>query len=221
MNRYFEPQPVETPRDRLIEATIQEIERRGLSQLTVRGVAAAADMNIAAVNYHFRSKQALVAAALESTIVHMLADTDELLARLPQDPAGALSELLEYYLEGARRFPRISKAHLHDAFVADDYTGTLPRSFAPALRRLRDALCAVVPRLEPEPAARRVVAALSAVYFPAFFAGLFVSFALDTPAERSLYVQEIARRALAPVGSPELAPARVVARPKAARRRGK
>ena len=58
MKDHFATAPVETPRERLVEAAIQEMERRGLSQLTVRAVAAAAQMNVAAVNYHFRSKQA-------------------------------------------------------------------------------------------------------------------------------------------------------------------
>jgi TetR/AcrR family transcriptional regulator, regulator of cefoperazone and chloramphenicol sensitivity len=200
MSRHFEPKQPESPRERLIEAAIAEIERTGLSQLTVRGVAAAADMNVAAVNYHFRSKQALVAAALETTITHMLEDTAAILARLPEDPPEVLAELLGYYLEGSLRFPRISKAHLHDAFVGDDYSGSFPRLLAPALLALRDGLCDVVPGLQPVVAARRVVAALSAVYFPAFFAGLYQSLGtLDTPEERARYVREVARPMLATV----------------------
>jgi AcrR family transcriptional regulator len=203
MSAHLQPRPPETPRERLIEATITEIERHGLSQLTVRAVAAAAEMNIAAVNYHFRSKQALVAAALESSIVHMLEDTDTILARLSEGPEGVLGELFGYYLEGCLRFPRISKAHLHDAFVADDYGGTFPRRFAPVLERLRDSLCTLLPELDTAAAARRVIAALSAVFFPAFFTPLFQCLsALDTSEARELYARELARHALAPVENP-------------------
>ncbi|MEO8183113.1 MAG: TetR/AcrR family transcriptional regulator [Deltaproteobacteria bacterium] len=217
MSAHLEPRPPETPRERLIEATITEIERHGLSQLTVRAVAAAADMNIAAVNYHFRSKQALVAAALEASILHMLEDTDAILARLPEAPETVLGELLGYYLEGCLRFPRISKAHLHDGFVADDYSGFFPQRFAPVLERLRVELCAVRPGLGSELAARRVIAALSAVFFPAFFAPLFQCFgALDTPLRRSEYALELARHALAPA---DIAGAGGARRPAKARRR--
>jgi AcrR family transcriptional regulator len=203
MKVQLEPRPAVTPRERLIEATVTEIERQGLSQLTVRGVAAAADMNIAAVNYHFRSKQALVEAALESSILHMLEDTELLLARLPDDPEQGLAELLGYYLEGCLRFPRISKAHLHQAFVADDYQGMFPQRFAPVLERLRAALCAALPGLDRAAAARRVIAALSATFFPAFFAPLFQPIAaLDTPEQRAEYALEVARRALAPLADP-------------------
>ena|SRR6185436_7642951 len=216
MSVHFEPKVPETPRERLIEATITEIERHGLSQLTVRAVAAAADMNIAAVNYHFRSKQALVTAALESSIVHMLEDTDAILGRLPDDPEAVLGDLLGYYLEGTLRFPRLSKAHLHAGFVADDYSGNFPRRFTPVLERLRVALCAARPGLDPELAARRVIAALSAVFFPAFFGPLFQCFsALDTAQARARYALELARQALGPVA----ADASGARHPKNARRR--
>ena len=196
----FSSPPGDTPRERLIEATIHEIERQGLSQLTVRAVAAAAGMNIAAVSYHFGSKQALVAAALEGTIEHMVADTDAYLQRLPADPVGVLAELLGYYLEGALRYPRVSKAHLYDAFVAEDYGGPFPTLFAPVLPRLRAALRDSVPELDERGAAQRLVAALSGVYFPACFGGLYRSLGtLETPRERAAYVQELARRTLAPV----------------------
>jgi len=200
MKWHLEPRPAVTPRERLIEATVAEIERQGLSQLTVRGVAAAADMNIAAVNYHFRSKQALVEAALESSIAHMLEDTELLLPRLSDDPEQGLAALLGYYLEGCLRFPHISKAHLHEAFVANDYQGMFPQRFAPVLERLRAALCAALPGLDRAAAARRVIAALSATFFPAFFAPLFQPIAaLDTPEQRAEYVLELARRALSPL----------------------
>src|SRR5688572_4916261 len=101
------------PPERLIEAAIGEIEARGLADLTVRGVAAAAGMNIAAVNYYFRSKEALVATALERTLQNMIADTAQLLDHMQEDPPRVLAELLAYYLEGGLRFPRIGKAHLH------------------------------------------------------------------------------------------------------------
>ncbi|MEY2935625.1 MAG: hypothetical protein RL033_6374 [Pseudomonadota bacterium] len=199
MKGHVTPLRGETPRERLIEAVIREIERRGLSQLTVRAVAAAAEMNIAAVNYHFRSKQALVAAALESTVEHMLGDTDEILARLKEDPQAVLAELFTYYLEGALRYPRICKAHLHEAFVADDYGGAFPRLFAPALLRLREELRSLVPDLDQRQSERRVVASLSAVFFPAFFGGLYQGLGtLTNASERREYAAEIARRSLEP-----------------------
>ncbi|CAN96837.1 MULTISPECIES: TetR/AcrR family transcriptional regulator [Sorangium] len=192
------------PRQRLVVAAIDQIEKHGIGQLTVRKLAAAAGVNIAAVNYYFRSKEALVAAALEGSIQNMLSDSEDFLARMPGDPLEALSGLLGYYLEGGMRYPNVGRALLHDAFHADDYSGPFPKLFAPVMERLRDLVRAAVPGLEERAAARRVVAALSAVFFPTFFAGLYEGLnALGSPADRLAYARELARQTLAPPAVPE------------------
>ena len=195
---------------RLIASAIDEIERHGLGQLTVRNVAAAAGVNIAAVNYYFRSKETLVAAALEGSVRNMLEDTDAFLTRMPDDPQAVLTELLASYLEGALRYPRLARALLHDAFTIDDYRGPFPVLFKPALQRLCDAVRAAVPSLDERGAAQRVVAAVSAMLFPGYFAGLYAPLgALDSEAERQRYAAQVARQALAPLeedGSASRAP---------------
>lgn len=50
---------------RLIEAAIEVFLTKGYEAATIREICAQADANIAAVNYHFGSKEALYAAALE------------------------------------------------------------------------------------------------------------------------------------------------------------
>jgi len=172
----------------------------------VRAVAAAANVNIAAVSYHFGSKDALIAAALEGSIRHMVADSQQYIERMTIDP-GALDELLVYIMEGALRYPRISKAHLHAPLVDGDYSGPFAFLMAPMFERLRDALLSLVPRLDERAASRRVVAALSAALFPSFFGGLFESLgALDTPSARAAYACEVARAALMPVAVPAAKP---------------
>ncbi|WP_437499047.1 TetR/AcrR family transcriptional regulator [Sorangium sp. So ce1099] len=212
MNDRDRPTAADDPRQRLVVAAIEQIEQHGIGQATVRKIAAAAGVNIAAVNYYFRSKEALLAAALEGSIRHMLEDGEELLARMPGDPMDALSGLLDYYLEGCLRYPNLSRAHLNDAFHGDDYSGPFPVLFAPVIERLRGLVQAAVPGLDQRAAAHRVVAALSAVFFPAFFAGLFQGLgALGSPADRLAYVRELARQTLAPPPSPPLATATATA----------
>jgi AcrR family transcriptional regulator len=196
--------PADEPRARLVEAAIEQIEQHGLSRLTIREVAAAAGANIAAVNYYFGSKDALVSAALEGTIRSLMEDVDEILKDLAADPKRGFAELFEYLLEGIQRYPRISKAHLHDAFSGDDYSGPFPALFAPMLGRIRGALRAALPELSEAAASRRTVVGLSAVFFPGFFAGLFRGhMVLDSQRERREYAHEIARQLLAPVPKPE------------------
>ncbi|MBW2734481.1 MAG: TetR/AcrR family transcriptional regulator [Deltaproteobacteria bacterium] len=200
MNPFDEKPPASSPKGRLIQAAIAEIEARGMAKVTVRGVAAAADANIAAVNYHFGSKERLLDAAREATIQHMLQDTEVYLASFAEDPLGALTNVLAYYLEGAWRYPQMTRAHLYEPFKSDDYTGPFPRLFEAVIQRLQDGLCGAVPDLDPATAARRIVAALSGIFFPACFGGLFTPLnALDSPEKRALYAREVVEHALTPL----------------------
>jgi TetR/AcrR family transcriptional regulator, regulator of cefoperazone and chloramphenicol sensitivity len=190
--------PAQEPRQRLVEAVIGEIERVGVARVTVRGIAAAAGMNIAAVNYHFRSKEALLAAAMEGSIRRLVDDCLDLLAAMAGAPELALTGLFGYLLDGAAEYPRVTRAHLHDAFVSEDYSGPFPTLFAPVVEQLRSRLSAAVPALDGPQAARRTVAALSAVFFPVFFPELFARLhGTDTGPARRAYCQELARTALA------------------------
>lgn len=47
-------------RDHILEVTLAFIQQEGLSSLTVRTIAERAGVNVAAVNYHFGSKEALI-----------------------------------------------------------------------------------------------------------------------------------------------------------------
>jgi AcrR family transcriptional regulator len=200
------PSPPSDPRQRLLLAVITQIEAHGLAQITVRGIAAAAEVNHAAVNYYFRSKEALVAAALESSARHMIEDSERYLEGADADPEGALTELFAYYLDGARRYPRTTRAQLHDAFAADDYSGPFPTLFAPLVAKMRDVVRRLVPGLGAAEASRRVVAALSSVFFPAYFMPLWAPLgALDTPKDQKAYVREVARRLLTPPEAPSRA----------------
>ena len=67
-----------------------------------------------------------------------------------------------------------------------------------------DALRSLVPGLDHRQAERRVVASLSAIFFPALFAGLYRGLGtLTNASERREYAAELARRALAPASSRE------------------
>ena len=50
------------------------IEKDGINNLTTRAIAREAGTNIASINYYFRSKDALVAEALQMSLDHMLGD---------------------------------------------------------------------------------------------------------------------------------------------------
>lgn len=188
----------EGTRERLLSVTLEAIERHGISSLTVRQVAEAAGANLAAVNYHFRSKEALVAEALEVAMQSFLENCEPLLHCIPTDGRAGLVALLGFLLDGSLAFPGLVRALLYDAFSERDFSGPFPRAFVPIALRLRDLIKDAVPELDGDEAGHRAVMALSAAFFPAFFSGLFPNLGpLQSARSRLQYLEAVAETTLA------------------------
>jgi AcrR family transcriptional regulator len=110
----MEYQPA-TPRERILASTIDLIEEKGIAGAMTRSIAAAAGVNIAAINYYYKSKEALIEAALTSAWDHGLGHLRSSLAGEPWDARKGLLELAAFFLEEGSRFPVVSRATLFDA----------------------------------------------------------------------------------------------------------
>lgn len=174
----------EGPREKLLVATIQEIERVGLDELTVRGIVNASGMNIASVNYHFESKARLVTEAMHRAADHLLHDALALLEGAAT-PADGVAALFEYLHEGARRYPRVTRAHLSDPLFVGQLAA-LVESLSTVVRRIGSGLDAAQSR-------RRAMALVSEALFPAAFSALFPGI-LSTATQRRAYVAEMTAR---------------------------
>ncbi len=109
------------PRQRILEAVINCIEKEGINGLTTRKIADEAGTNIASINYYFRSKELLVAEALSLTLQHMQSDIDAIIESPEQPCLESLEGALFYILEGGSHFPGIMIAHLYSALLEKDY----------------------------------------------------------------------------------------------------
>ncbi len=105
----------------IIEAVIDCIEKYGIDKVTTRRIAEQAGTNIASINYYFRSKDVLLAAALTLTINHMLEDVEHILASPNDSYKHILETFFDYLLDGAMRFPGVSIAHLYSAIIEKEY----------------------------------------------------------------------------------------------------
>lgn len=188
-----------TPQERLIAATIQEIERTGgVSGVRVRAIAAAADANVAAVNYYFGSKQGLIDATLAATIEHFEYDVDQLLARYPAREA--LARIAEFCIVGSARYRAIVHAHLEPLITAKEPTGPFATYVHQLAQRIRP-LIAAEADLDTEEAGLRAQALLSGMFFPALFSPLFDRLFDGGPpdaARTRAYVDTLVSAALSP-----------------------
>jgi TetR/AcrR family transcriptional regulator, regulator of cefoperazone and chloramphenicol sensitivity len=102
--------------DRIIETTIECIEKYGISGATNRRIAEAAKVNIAAINYYFRSKEVLIQRAMEITLNNAFD-----LSSVPAMPGATAQErctaIFSDILEGGIQYPNITRAHFHSLLV--------------------------------------------------------------------------------------------------------
>ena len=114
-------------RERIIDATLDGIDRVGVSGLTVRGIADAAGVNGAAINYYFGTKDRLLAEVLERAGEAGLWGTLDELAALIEDNRGdvrlGLEEYLSEFLPDLLAHPRRLAARLHAPLTAQEYDG--------------------------------------------------------------------------------------------------
>jgi len=94
----------ERTRERIVAAALEIIGREGVQGFTVRRVTEAADVNLALVNYHFRSKQALV----DETLAHYfqgITKVFEILDGVDAPPEAKLRRFIEEYLKNLFAYP--------------------------------------------------------------------------------------------------------------------
>lgn len=158
-----------TPQERILAAALTLIEREDPRRLTSRAIAAAAGVNVAAINYYYRTKEALIEAALSSSWDHAVGHIRSFLEAEPWDPRAALRALGEFLLEGGCRHPVVARTMLFDgkanprrkigvavadmtAQFADRLARSCPRVDAGRVRSRLGALVAalVLPALVPD-----------------------------------------------------------------------
>ena len=131
----MENQAQNDPKTKILLATIECLERHGVAGTTVRRIAETGAVNVASINYHFGSKDALLQAAfarsLQDALPSALVELSGSIARQRGNVERGTRDFFLSYLPTALSYPRITVAHLHDALTAQNYSG-------PAVRAIRE-----------------------------------------------------------------------------------
>lgn len=126
------PQP--SNREALIEGALRCIEARPSTNITARDIAAASGANLGSIVYHFGSKDALVACAVEEGFKRWLAElAGEMGDVAGLDQAGRLAKAIEALRAGLKRhrgLVNVFFAALARAPHDDELRGVLARSYA-------------------------------------------------------------------------------------------
>ena len=103
-------------RHRLLLATIDCIEKLGIEGCTIRAIAKEAGVAFSALHYYFESKEQMVDEAMTMAVGNAFSDLWELWQNRTEDRA-ALQQMLLFLLDGALRYPGITRASLHPMLV--------------------------------------------------------------------------------------------------------
>jgi len=110
-------------KQKIIITTIECIESEGYQNVTIRKIADSAGVNVAAVNYHFGSKDQLLEIAMNTTLnesfVNNINDYKEM---WQTDTKQALRNFLIDTMTGAMTYPNLTKAHFSGTFNKNDYS---------------------------------------------------------------------------------------------------
>jgi AcrR family transcriptional regulator len=138
--------PPRTTQDRLLDAAERLVAERGLAATSVRSVCAAAGANVAAVHYHFGSKESLVEAILERRMGELttrrLAMLEPLESQARPSTRGVVDALVRPLADFAREPDRPGRAYVR-FLAALDAAGERDRialAFMPQYERLAPAL---------------------------------------------------------------------------------
>ena len=105
---------------KIIDATVECIEKYGIQGTTIRKIGDLANMNSASINYYFRSKEILIQKVLEITLDNAFRWADFEYTE-PMNYEDQLNEIVLFFISGAFRFPRITQAHFNDIIVNGNY----------------------------------------------------------------------------------------------------
>jgi TetR/AcrR family transcriptional regulator, regulator of cefoperazone and chloramphenicol sensitivity len=161
--------PTEGTAAKILLAAVACIERDGLPGLTVRDIAKEAEVNVAAVNYHFGSKDILLRKVLQDRLGHFKQDIAELLNQEEKPSSERLFDALAYILNGALDWPRMMQAIMNTSLTDRSVSSAFNRSLAEIIEKVSAVLCPAEPRSAVAKAAHLV----SAVIFPGMAPGLF------------------------------------------------
>ncbi|HUX22103.1 MAG TPA: TetR/AcrR family transcriptional regulator, partial [Spirochaetia bacterium] len=168
-----------SPEERIILATIACIERQGPQNVTIRSIAKEAGVNSAAINYYFRSKEKLVAHVMATTLDHLFEDLEAIVADDSLNPTERMSEILDYLIDGATRYPGITRAHIYETMTGATAESPFADRMNAVLSKLRTRLLARGDGENPKLRERQfdlylielVSAAMLPAIMPTFFRG--------------------------------------------------
>ncbi len=178
---------------RLLDAAESLFSRQGFPTTSLRAITARAGANLAAANYHFGSKEALLKAVLERRLLPLNQLRSDRIDQVLSTAAGegrrpGTEELLRAFIEPTFAFRRNTNGSGEFvSLVGRSMTSadSIVRNYfleliCPLLKKLHQALCLALPLLPPELIFSRLFFTMGAMGHGLCFAGITQIFNVET-----------------------------------------
>ncbi|MEQ1947864.1 MAG: TetR/AcrR family transcriptional regulator [Bryobacteraceae bacterium] len=148
------PAPVgnlSTTKNRILDAAEKLFGDKGFEATSLRDITAEAHVNLAAVNYHFQSKESLIDSVILRRMAPLTQRRLEMLDAAGPNPT--LEQVIEAFISPLLEAPQLHSLNLIGRVFANReqfFVRVFPTQVLPVVRRFGEALAAVAPHLAPE-----------------------------------------------------------------------
>ncbi|HBF37814.1 MAG TPA: hypothetical protein DDW50_10875 [Firmicutes bacterium] len=168
----------DSTRQKIIDATIQCIGTYGIQAVTNRLIAKSANVNCAAINYHFGSKENLINEAMKCSLDNYLSEFFNASSGKGQatDSQAVLKRFLGDTLRDALSSQFFTKSYLYDSVVHNDYSGIFIEKLNNFLNRLYDHTGDKISEKNAEKAKMAIIQMISSIMFISLVPNFFKRF---------------------------------------------
>lgn len=106
-------------KDRILNSTLYIIGKEGFQNVTIRKIAAAADVNIASINYYFGSKEGVINEALKC-LTSKFMSSFEILDNKENTPIERLRNFLRSYSDASVEYPDVFRNFVNQLIYSED-----------------------------------------------------------------------------------------------------
>jgi AcrR family transcriptional regulator len=178
-------------KERILQAAIRLLLEKAPEDLTTRVIANEAGVNVAAIHYHFQTKEALIEQAYAAATDIGFAHAMEIFARKDLSARDRAVQFLKEYAVGIVDYPNISRAGFSGMLFAEKAS----ERFSKYLGRMFESLHETIREMgetDEKACAGKALAALSSIILPFLFLGAFRGISgieYDDRAEREKYIE--------------------------------
>ena len=188
----------DTTRQKIMNATIECISKYGVQAATNRLIAKSANVNIAAINYYFGSKEILINEALKHSL-------DNYLMEFFKDPdknqnsekESVLKRFLSESLKDAISSPHITKSFLYDCIINNNYNGIFIEKLNHFLKELNENTNILTPDNSDINVKYEIIQMVSSILFiglaPDFFKS-FLEIDIKEPVKQNEFIDVLIKR---------------------------